>query len=47
LFLLHAILEFGIDRTQEFPNVEAWAARIQALPRWKHPYELMPGTPAK
>jgi len=36
----------GIDRAQEFPNVEAWAARIQALPRWKHPYDLMPGAPA-
>jgi glutathione S-transferase len=33
----------GIDRAQEFPNIEAWAARIAALPRWKHPYDLMPG----
>ena len=32
----------GIDRKQEFPNVEAWTARIAALPGWKHPYELMP-----
>jgi len=32
----------GIDRAQEFPNVEAWAARIAALPGWKHPYDLMP-----
>jgi len=32
----------GIDRAQEFPNVEAWAGRIAALPRWKHPYDLMP-----
>jgi glutathione S-transferase len=32
----------GIDRAKEFPNVEAWAARIAALPRWKHPYDLMP-----
>jgi glutathione S-transferase len=36
----------GIDRAAEFPNIEAWAARIAALPRWKHPYELMPGAPA-
>ena len=33
----------GIDRAREFPNVEAWAARIAALPGWKHPYDLMPG----
>jgi glutathione S-transferase len=32
----------GIDRAQEFPNVEAWAARIAALPRWQHPHALMP-----
>jgi glutathione S-transferase len=36
----------GIDRAQEFPHVEAWAARIKALPGWKHPYDLMPGAPA-
>ena len=33
----------GIDRAKEFPNVEAWAARISQLPGWKHPYDLMPG----
>jgi glutathione S-transferase len=38
--------ETGIERAKEFPQVEAWAARIQALPRWKHPYDLMPGAPA-
>jgi glutathione S-transferase len=38
--------ETGIDRAKEFPQVEAWAARIQALPRWKHPHDLMPGAPA-
>jgi glutathione S-transferase len=32
----------GIDRAKEFPNVEAWAGRIAALPRWKHPHDLMP-----
>jgi glutathione S-transferase len=32
----------GIDRAKEFPHVEAWAGRIAALPRWKHPHDLMP-----
>ncbi len=27
------------------PNVTAWRDRIAALPRWKHPHELMPGHP--
>jgi glutathione S-transferase len=36
----------GIERAKEFPNVEAWAGRIAALPGWKHPYDLMPGAPS-
>ena len=36
--------EFGLDWA-EFPAVEAWTKRIAALPRWKHPYDLMPGHP--
>lgn len=30
----------------EFRHVEAWKARIQEVPGWKHPYDLMPGTAA-
>jgi glutathione S-transferase len=36
---------FGFDRTQ-FPNIDRWLDRIAALPGWKHPYDLMPGSPA-
>lgn len=36
---------FGFDRSA-FPNIDAWLARISALPGWKHPYDLMPGSPA-
>ncbi|WP_116132979.1 glutathione S-transferase family protein [Tropicimonas sp. IMCC34043] len=36
---------FGFDR-KDWPNIDAWLARIAALPGWKHPYELMPGSPA-
>lgn len=25
------------------PCIDAWLARIQALPGWRHPYDLMPG----
>jgi glutathione S-transferase len=32
--------ETGIDRTA-FPNINAWANRIAALPGWAHPYDLM------
>ena len=33
--------ETGIDRAQ-FPNLMAWTRRVAELPRWRHPYELMP-----
>ena len=33
--------ETGIDRAK-FPNLNAWADRIAALPGWKPPYDLLP-----
>ena len=36
---------FGFDR-KDWSHIDAWLDRISALPRWKPPYELMPGSPA-
>jgi glutathione S-transferase len=36
---------FGFDRAK-WPNIDRWLAGISALPGWKHPYDLMPGSPA-
>lgn len=36
---------FGFDR-KEWPHIDAWLDRVAALPGWKHPYDLMPGSPA-
>ncbi|PRY21182.1 glutathione S-transferase [Aliiruegeria haliotis] len=36
---------FGFDRTAH-PNIDAWLDRISNQPGWKHPYDLMPGSPA-
>ncbi|WP_102222858.1 glutathione S-transferase family protein [Acidimangrovimonas sediminis] len=36
---------WGFDR-KDFPAIDAWLDRIAALPGWKHPYEMMPGSPA-
>ncbi|HEX3208873.1 MAG TPA: glutathione S-transferase family protein [Geminicoccaceae bacterium] len=36
--------EFGVAWA-DYPNIEAWLARIAALPGWVHPYQLMPGHP--
>jgi len=36
---------FGFDR-QDWPNIDRWLSNIEATPGWKHPYDLMPGSPA-
>jgi glutathione S-transferase len=36
---------FGFDRI-EWPNIDRWLDRLAELPGWKHPYDLMPGSPA-
>ncbi len=36
---------FTFDRTA-YANIDAWLDRIAATPGWKHPYDLMPGSPA-
>lgn len=36
---------FGFDRAQ-WPNIDRWLDGVAALPGWKHPYDLMPGSPA-
>jgi glutathione S-transferase len=37
--------DLGFDRT-DYPNIDAWLTRISELDGWKHPYEMMPGSPA-
>ena len=36
---------FGFDRA-DWPHIDAWLTRIAQTPGWKHPYDLMPGSPA-
>ena len=36
---------FGFNRS-EWANIDRWLGNISALPGWKHPYDLMPGSPA-
>ncbi|MEM9845367.1 MAG: glutathione S-transferase [Pseudomonadota bacterium] len=35
---------FGFDRA-DWPEIDRWLANIEAMPGWKHPYDLMPGNP--
>jgi glutathione S-transferase len=36
--------EIGVDWKQ-FPAIRDWLERIRTEPRWRHPYQLMPGHP--
>ncbi|WP_136441238.1 glutathione S-transferase family protein [Pacificoceanicola onchidii] len=36
---------FGFVRA-DWPNIDRWLANIEQLDGWKHPYDLMPGSPA-
>lgn len=36
---------FGFTRA-DWPHIDAWLSRIESLPGYKHPYDLMPGSPA-
>jgi len=36
---------FGFERA-DYPHIDVWLDRVAALPGWKSPYDLMPGSPA-
>jgi glutathione S-transferase len=36
---------FGFDRAK-WSNIDRWLTNISQTPGWKHPYDLMPGSPA-
>jgi glutathione S-transferase len=44
-YLYYPADEFGFDIAAQHKNIAAWLERIKALPRWQHPYDLMPGHP--
>jgi len=44
-YLYYPAEEFGFDIAGEHKNIASWLARVKALPRWAHPYDLMPGHP--
>jgi glutathione S-transferase len=46
-YLYYPPEEFGFDVAGDFKNIGAWLGRVQALPGWGHPYDLMPGHPMK
>ena len=44
-YLFYPPDEYGFDVRKDHPAIAAWLDRVKALPRWAHPYDLMPGYP--
>jgi glutathione S-transferase len=44
-YLYYPAEEFGFDIAKEHPAIASWLKRIEALPGWAHPYDIMPGYP--
>ncbi len=44
-YLHYPAEEFGFDIRKDHPAIARFLDRIEALPGWKHPYQLMPGYP--
>jgi glutathione S-transferase len=44
-YLYYPAEEFGFDIAKDHPAIGAWLQRMQGLPNWGHPYDLMPGYP--
>jgi glutathione S-transferase len=42
-YLFYPVEESGYDIAGRFPNIHAWRSRLQALPGWGDPYEVLPG----
>jgi glutathione S-transferase len=41
-YVFYPAAETGFDIATAYPAIDAWRARVAALPGWKSPYELMP-----
>jgi glutathione S-transferase len=42
-YVFYPVEEHGYDWSKTHPSIHAWTERLRALPRWRDPYELMPG----
>jgi glutathione S-transferase len=42
-YLFYPVAESGIDVRAQYPNIGAWLQRVQELPGFGDPYEVMPG----
>jgi glutathione S-transferase len=42
-YLFYPPEESGYDLAKQYPAIARWTRRLEQLPGWKHPYDLLPG----
>lgn len=42
-YLFYPVEESGYEVAVRFPHINSWLSRIQAIPGWADPYEVLPG----
>ncbi len=42
-YLFYPLDESGYDIAERYPHIEAWLARLRAIPGWASPYDILPG----
>ena len=42
-YLFYPVEESGYEVETRFPHIHSWRSRMQALPGWAHPYDVLPG----
>lgn len=42
-YLFYPLEESGYEVPGRYPHIEAWLARLRALPGWASPYDVLPG----
>jgi len=42
-YLFYPVEESGYEIAQRYPHIASWLGRIQAIPGWAGPYDILPG----
>jgi len=42
-YMFYPVEESGYEVAGRFPHIQAWLARMRALPGWASPYDILPG----
>lgn len=42
-YLFYPLEESDYEVETRFPHIKSWLSRVQAMPGWAHPYEILPG----